>query len=80
MDHLLGKDVLVSNGQARKIYICSALDINGIICGHADTLKSADSPQRFYSPYLLIRKKIKGFRLLSQTISCSLLELILSIP
>lgn len=68
MDHLLGKDVLVSNGQARKIYICSALDTSGLICGHADVLKSAHSAQRLYSPSLLIRKKIKDFRLLSQNI------------
>lgn len=80
MDHFLGKDVPVSNEQARKIYICSVLDMSGIICGHADILKSAHSAQRLYSPYLLIRKKIKDFRLLSQNIKCSLLEVILSIP
>lgn len=80
MNHFLGKDVLVSNGQAGKIYICSALDMSGIICWHADILKSAHSAQKLYSPFLLIRKKIKDFRLLSQNISCSLLEVILSIP
>jgi len=65
-DCLLGKDLLVCNRQEGKIYVCSALDRSGLSCGHADILKSARCAQMLYSPYLLIRKKIKDLRLLSQ--------------
>lgn len=67
-NRLLGKAFLVCNGQAGKFYIGSALDMSGLICGHADSLKSARFSQRLYSPYLLIRREIKDLRLLSQNI------------
>lgn len=68
MIHVLGKDLLVCKVQAGKIYICSALNMRGLIYGHADILRSARCAQRLYSPYLLISKKIKELSLLSQII------------
>lgn len=62
------KDLLVCNVQEGKICVCGALVMSGLICGHADMLKSARCAQRLYSPYLLIRRKIKDLRLLSQNI------------
>lgn len=58
------KDLLICNRQAGKIYVCSTLDVSG----RADTLKSAPCAQRLYRSYLLIRKKIKDLRLLSQNV------------
>lgn len=68
MNHVLGKDLLICMVQPGKIYICSALDMRGLIYGHADILRSACCAQRLYSPYLLISKKIKELSLLSHII------------